>query len=822
MRGDFSRIRFSRQQNYSAVLEQQGRVALDSDANEQALMSGYITANQNYDLVGPYGVPAADPGFGISLAPDGLHILIAPGRYYVAGTVCENTSAVLAYEDQPHLAGLTSAQQSPALMAALQAAGGEQVLQVTLQMWQQLVTALDDPSLLEPAIGQADTTARLQTAWRVVAALVPASTAQAPVPPGTTMAGAGLPIPAGRPNCCAQLCAAPLPDTSIGIMTAATPGTGADCGCGPVAAAGYQGTENQLYRVEIHQGGAPAEATFKWSRENGSVVTAITQVLGLTVTVAALGPDTNLGFAVGQWVELTDDSFQFGLTPNQPGTLYLISGLQGLAVTLTGPPITVIPTLNARMRRWDQAGPAATASGLPLTPGVPVVLESGIEVTFGDVGSFQPGDYWTIPARSETGSILWPPGGSDGDPFQRPASLLVYNAPLACIEWETPPGAAGPTAVIEDARPMFSTVVELSAPPPPAIHITEVSFRNDDITTLDQLVASGVVFTLDQAITSAVSSGCAIVTLEALNGAGVSTQPAFTVVRTPFLLDASLSGILPTFPTEFSSQYGLVVNNSRLLWQLPFGASQLQEDLVGAIDAFISAGASEGWFARLRFRLLGRMIFASSGNQTLYLDGQALGQPGTRLDGETARVDLAFPSGSDAVASDFEGWFYVAPTLMVAQAALSNQSVTVAVNPVTRQLTVTDTTNGQPATPTITLTLNYPALPVTVQEQGSITLSVTETTQSATPASSIISVPASVPLQAGSPTITVPISVIGNPGLTPGQDIPITLTFAIAASLGAAAGQPSVQTCDFSVVGVTSPPPVPISFNPTPLRPVTE
>jgi hypothetical protein len=174
------------------------------------------------------------------------------------------------------------------------------------------------------------------------------------------------------------------------------------------------------------------------------------------------------------------------------------------------------------------------------------------------------------------------------------------------------------------------------------------------------------------------------------------------------------------------------------------------------------------------------------------------------------------------VASDFEGWFYVAPTLMVAQAALSNQSVTVAVNPVTRQLTVTDTTNGQPATPTITLTLNYPALPVTVQEQGSITLSVTETTQSATPASSIISVPASVPLQAGSPTITVPISVIGNPGLTPGQDIPITLTFAIAASLGAAAGQPSVQTCDFSVVGVTSPPPVPISFNPTPLRPVTE
>ena len=35
MRGDFSRIRFNRRKNYTAVLEQQGRVALDADANEQ-------------------------------------------------------------------------------------------------------------------------------------------------------------------------------------------------------------------------------------------------------------------------------------------------------------------------------------------------------------------------------------------------------------------------------------------------------------------------------------------------------------------------------------------------------------------------------------------------------------------------------------------------------------------------------------------------------------------------------------------------------------------------------------------------------------------
>ena len=34
MKGDFSRIRFAPSRNYTAVLQQQGRVALDADQNE--------------------------------------------------------------------------------------------------------------------------------------------------------------------------------------------------------------------------------------------------------------------------------------------------------------------------------------------------------------------------------------------------------------------------------------------------------------------------------------------------------------------------------------------------------------------------------------------------------------------------------------------------------------------------------------------------------------------------------------------------------------------------------------------------------------------
>ena len=241
-----------------------------------------------------------------------------------------------------------------------------------LQVWQRLVTALDDPCLREPALGQADTTARLQTVWRVVATL-----ARTPTLP---IRAAGAPP---VPTCCEEMYAA-VTVPSTGTMTASTGGPSADCGCEPVAAAGYQGIENQLYRVEIHQGGDETEATFKWSRENGSVVAAVTGISGSTVQVSSLGPDANLGFQAGQWVELTDDTYQFGRPPNQPGTLYQIKSVQpsDLSVTLVGSVTPVDTTRNARLRRWDQAGPTAAADGIPLSAGSSIALENGIEVSF--------------------------------------------------------------------------------------------------------------------------------------------------------------------------------------------------------------------------------------------------------------------------------------------------------------------------------------------------------------------------------------------------------------------------------------------------------
>ena len=59
MKGDFSRIRFNPAKQYTAVLEQQGRVSLDADSNEQLLIDEYLRRNETVDVIGAYGAPGA-------------------------------------------------------------------------------------------------------------------------------------------------------------------------------------------------------------------------------------------------------------------------------------------------------------------------------------------------------------------------------------------------------------------------------------------------------------------------------------------------------------------------------------------------------------------------------------------------------------------------------------------------------------------------------------------------------------------------------------------------------------------------------------------
>jgi Family of unknown function (DUF6519) len=497
MKGDFSRIRFTPEKNYTAVLQQQGRVALDADANEQTAIEAYLRDTANVDIIGEYGAPANDAGFGIRI--ENGKILIGAGRYYVSGIMVENDRE-MEYAKQPFFipSGTSDASSESTLMAALE--GGQESVQFILQVWRRFVTELDDPCLVEPAIGQADTTARLQTVWRVIGMVSNTSLAKPAAPTnvtGTVTAEATVPASAPAPpsdvvitvessgaggcnqnpiellsNCCQGLYRLVTPEHS-GKMAARTNPAGNDCGCQPIPAAGYQGLENQLYRVEIHTGGDHSTATFKWSRENGSVVAQVTNVNGAIITASSLGPDANLGFQVNDWVELIDDTYLFGDTPNQPGVLYQISALGPgpLQVTLSGTP-NVNPAMNARMRRWDQSGSSAVAGGIPLTA-APMTLEYGIEIDFtsNPKDNYVSGDYWTIPARTASGQIDWA-CGLHGDPALPPGYFKIYQAPLACAQLDPgskpPPAGADPQEfqrlryVVQDCRIKFPPLTAIT------------------------------------------------------------------------------------------------------------------------------------------------------------------------------------------------------------------------------------------------------------------------------------------------------------------------------------------------------------------------
>ena len=235
----------------------------------------------------------------------------------------------------------------------------------------------------------------------------------------------------------------------------------------------YRGSENQLYRVEVHRGGKAWDgadgtlknaATFKWSRENGSIVFPLRSLEGKTAVVEHLGADGRLGLHVGDWVELVDDRTELGNSaeddpraPTKPGPLLQVTAIDpiDLKVTLSLPADAdrPMPVYNneedakekhALLRRWDQQA-GRPASNMKASAGALAIvekpsadkdnwlaLEDGIQVQFEPGGYYRTGDYWLIPARTATGDVEWP-GTVENPTAMPPHGIDHHYAPLAVV-----------------------------------------------------------------------------------------------------------------------------------------------------------------------------------------------------------------------------------------------------------------------------------------------------------------------------------------------------------------------------------------------------
>jgi hypothetical protein len=165
----------------------------------------------------------------------------------------------------------------------------------------------------------------------------------------------------------------------------------------------------------------------------------------------------------------------------------------------------------------------------------------------------------------------------------------------------------------------------------------------------------------------------------------------------------------------------------------------------------------------VRVRLTGQALFheriinwAGKGPQPpappiIYLDGAAFGEGGTpRRDG-AARIDLRLPSGSGAVASDLESWFYLAPTQTVTSVSVNPNSLTAVVGASGAFEGVSATGTSNLVTPMATVALLYPAL-----ADASVSLTLTADIAGA---DAIATVPATVTVPRGAEYAEVALTI---------------------------------------------------------------
>ena len=378
-----------------------------------------------------------------SQALPATRLQIAPGRCYVQGQLCE-LEAPASLENQPD-GGV--AQRLPP---------GTHL--VYLRAWQRHISALEAPLIREQALGGPDTATRARQIAQVRT----------------------LPLPQQDPtqvkawHCSSVIDAwdalvnAPRPR----LAARSEPQLAASGLCEIAATAGYQRLENQLYRVEIHSGGTTP--TFKWSRENGSLAYAVQEVRVDTanartvVRVAARGRDANLDLALHDRVELIDDGAEL---QDRTGMLfeYLNDGDDALELVLAGVPPGSLgqdPSRHPVLRRWDHRPTVAGENALPITEGTWITLEDGVQVRFEAGGSYRPGDYWQIPARTVSADVEWP-RDEDGTPLAR-ACVGIEDG--WCRLGVVAVDADGFMAVTSDCRNLF----------PPLTQMTQLLFVGGD------------------------------------------------------------------------------------------------------------------------------------------------------------------------------------------------------------------------------------------------------------------------------------------------------------------------------------------------------
>jgi hypothetical protein len=603
MKGDFS-LDFEKKKQYYGVLDQQGRVQTDAENNERLVIQRHMDETTRRHVIGRCGAPQENPGFAVQPLLGEKGLFITPGAFYIDGILVENNAPLpTPIDNQPFLPGFTRHED---------AVRHDGFYVAYLDVWQRHVTALEDSSIREVALGGPDTTSRIEIAWQVRPLRVAALDEQTPtsdqfgpdwVPPGVSAA-----LPA--------------------LRVRAVP---------PVA------EENRLYRVEIHRGSdADSPVFIKWSRDNASVVTRVNAINGITLSVADPGRDATLGFAAHHWVEVTDEGRELR---GEPGELVRLEAVSGTELTIMEWPGGAPPALDPQtiiVRRWDSQGVVPIEE-----PDVWMRLvdshdvEDGIEVNINSVGA-RHGDYWVFAVRAVLGDVLWPRDSENNEPLAEPRHGIVHHyCALAILrkegeQWD----------VVADCRRLFPSLTALPAggDDTERLHITDIRLRSDNSPLRNDRQVQG---------SSLASRGLEIFFDDSISLLTVRQETFYVKLFLPYPLlppDVEfwgLGGAFGRMPVVLEAQLIVSKNGTSVRW-IP--TSTTRELLDSRL--FERLGENEAILAQLIID--GHFIWAEN-NPNRFLDGTVFGSPAS--DGN--HTDISLPTGDGRRGGIFQLDFWV-------------------------------------------------------------------------------------------------------------------------------------------------------------------
>ena len=355
---------------------------------------------------------------GFRVTASGGKLTIGRGRMYVDGLLAENHGDPADAVRSAPLASAPARADTPydeaaVLADARPAADGGPHL-AYLDVWEREVTCLEDPDLVEIAVG-VDTTARVQTAWQV--RLLPNT---------------------GNANCDSDDDEIPgWLDTiapSAGRLTSGTIDvTGDDDPCELPPEGGYRGLENQTYRVEVHDarrtghrdvqvvarqrlGRDPGrrdgldDRAAPHDRRQGRRPPRVDERLGRDPRRPLRAePEAGRAAQGHRRRRGADDHVLAARSPPTCGRRTPTTRRSATCACAAGTrPASIKDGAGNQLTDLDASG----ASGLitvPSSAATQVVLEHGVVVSFslasGGSGRFRSGDYWIFAARTADASV---------------------------------------------------------------------------------------------------------------------------------------------------------------------------------------------------------------------------------------------------------------------------------------------------------------------------------------------------------------------------------------------------------------------------------